>query len=211
MGISLIECGFGYVEDNTVGRILFGTQDGVEFETEYEALRDLAKGLYCKYKLDTGLGQTKRRRCCEQTLEKISDAEHCTKCGGSLKPVGMDFDDFADWIRGLMQETCDSFGTEITEACEEAGQEEFSVGGWTPWFGAKGLFERGPKVLLCLPQEADQFLIEVLSEDLDSEDVESWENRDGHIRGLGDEKRKLGLETLLSRKHDKYHNYHVKC
>lgn len=170
MGISLIECGFGYVESNSAARILFGAQDGVEFDTEIEALHDLARTLYLKYKLEN-CSKPSLKNCCKETLSKLPGAKRCANCGGNCKVEAVNFEEFGEWICQLLNATCDSYGSdELYEYDEET--TKLPVGGWTPWFSASALFKRGAKSLLCLPNDAEAFIIEALGEDgVDPEDL----------------------------------------
>ncbi len=209
--ISIIDCGFGYVKNHQVGRIIFGAQD-CDFENEYDALHDLAKGLYRKYK-NENIKPEKRNICCKKTLESIKKAMYCASCGSDLIKNSFDFNKFERWIIGLMQKTCDTYGEEIypyeQEEDDSLIQLSNSTCEWTPWLSTKDLFERGSESILVLQQEGEQFIIEALDENgIDKEDLESWKNRDKpwFIEKLS----KKGLKHELSLKNDKNLDYHVK-
>jgi hypothetical protein len=124
----MINCVFvniGYAEDASVGHVALVHPAG--FDTEAEAIRDLAASLYDKYTDDTGCTPDTESKCCKTTLSKDSEAAYCSKCGSNLRVPKFDPENYEHWLRNIFSGTCDGFGFEIVSV--KTTQE------WNPWCG----------------------------------------------------------------------------
>ncbi len=104
--IRFVVCQFGYVESTRLAHLVCAHPVG--FDTEKQALEDLAGELLDVYKDRAAPKPANTRACCKKAM-KVESNEFCPKCGSGLKDI-FDTSLFHEWLGNLVSEDIDSYG-----------------------------------------------------------------------------------------------------
>ncbi len=99
---------FGYVERSKSASLICTLDKKLNFSSEEEALKSLAKDLLSKYKQDF-MYDPADRFCCKKSLLD-SENQFCPKCGSPLTKYKFSLDLFKDWLLSLLSMGLDDLG-----------------------------------------------------------------------------------------------------
>ncbi len=165
-GFRFIAFSCGYVESGMTSTLVYGTPflGNRVFATRSEAITELALDLYAKFESERP--RTAARSCCQRFSTRpnpIEEYEYCPTCGLKLQPEGFDVYGFVEFIVGLHNKDCNSYG----EAEWFQGRDpEF----W-PWsFG--DFLEADKSEVIYIAENAEHVLLAAL---LDAKpDIKKW-------------------------------------
>ncbi len=152
----------GYVESNMTSWLLYGCrfQGNPGYDSMEEAIKDLALDLYAKF-YDEHLSAYENRylnfeRCCRDVLIEDPKANFCKGCGKAIANKQFDPAEFRDFVVGLHNTTCDSYGdAEWTSTRERMA--------WWPWSIRE--FIHAPKdSVIYIAENGEHILLEALYE-----------------------------------------------
>ena len=167
----------GYVESASTACLIYqcGFFGNPGYDNYKDAITDLALDLYAKY-YDDHMSAYERRynrdvkECCRKTLIDNKEAKFCSACGSQIADKKFDAEAFMDYVRDLMNTTCDSYGD-----AEYAGGRNFTW--WPYWIGD---FIGAPKEdVIVMAENAEVTILAALIEakpELKSEDDDYFVN-----------------------------------
>ena len=112
-GFRFVAFACGYVESSMTSTLVYGTPflGNRAFATRGEAITELALDLYHKFESDRSRSVSFRKKvssCCDDAQKQ--DHAYCPKCGNKVQPEGFDVYGFTEFIVGLHNTDCDSYG-----------------------------------------------------------------------------------------------------
>lgn len=125
----------GYVESSMTSNLIYqcGFFGNPGYTSRKEAITDLALDLYAKF-YDDHLSIYENRygrdvkKCCRESLIANKEAKFCSDCGSQIKDKAFDYEQFMEYVIGLHNTTCDSYGD-----AEWAGGRDLTW--WPYWIG----------------------------------------------------------------------------
>jgi hypothetical protein len=162
--IVMMSC--GYVENACTSWLIFSTHSG-HFATAAEAVIELALDLHAKFE-DEVLAPIYRSECCR----KQGDVAYCSSCGKRLLPKAFNGTEFMEYITGLHNTTCDSYGES-----ESTGKRDFAF--W-PW-RAHELLTASKDEIVFIGECGDRVILDALFEirkDLRDKELEADDEAD---------------------------------
>lgn len=153
----------GYVESNRTSWLIyqcnfFGDEG---FDTAKEAVTELALDLYAKFH-DEYLSVYQNRysdsvkECCRKALIANHQAKFCSECGCQLLDEKFNPDEFMEYVTGLHDTTCDSYG-------DAEGTSTRSPLAWYPWWSHEFLGAK-KKEIVFIPESAEHVILCALLE-----------------------------------------------
>jgi len=112
-GYRFVAFSCGYVESSMTSTLVYGTPflGNRAFATRGEAITELALDLYAKFESDRAYAESFQKEassCCDDALK--AGHTFCPKCGRKVQAEGFDAIGFAEFIVGLHNTDCDSYG-----------------------------------------------------------------------------------------------------
>lgn len=154
-GYRFVAFSCGYVESSMTSTLVYGTPflGNKKFTTRGEAITELALDLYAKFMSERP--QSVIKTCCEnyRSLKEEKRYQYCPKCGNELQAEDFDAYGFTEFIFGLHNKDCDSYGDAEVFADRDA---EF----W-PWsFGE--FLEADKSEVVYIAENAEHVLLAAL-------------------------------------------------
>lgn len=157
--IVMMSC--GYVENACTSWLIFSTHTGC-FATAAEAVIELALDLYAKFEDEVLVGYVHKKQCCREQ----GNVAFCSVCGTRLKPKEFNGDEFMEYITGLHNTTCDSYG--------EAESTSTRAFAYWPW-RAHELLSASKDEIVFIGECAERVILDALfevREDLRKKEIE---------------------------------------
>ncbi len=151
--IVMMNC--GYVESSRTSWLIFSTfGDDERFDTAAQAVVELALDLHAKYEeeyMDVGY----QSDCCKRERAASAAAKFCPQCGTRMSSLEFDSACFMDFVAGLHNTTCDSYGDSEANA-----KREFAF--W-PW-RAEELLGASRDEVVFIAENAERVVYDALCE-----------------------------------------------
>jgi hypothetical protein len=163
MNLRFIVMTTGYVENASTAVLIYQCRffGRGGFSSYKEAITELATDMYGKF-YDDHLSIYENRygrdvkKCCREVLIADKNAKFCSTCGSQISDKEFDAQEFMEYVCGLMNTTCDSYGE-----AEWTSQKEH-MAWWPYWVGE---FIGAPKEeVIYMAENAEVTLLAALLE-----------------------------------------------